>query len=774
MSDNVKTDTEVAESMDVEKNFRVVGRNLPRQEAKRKIKGEAKYVDDIPTEDALYGRTVRSPEPRGKIKDVKFKNGIPWEEFVIVLPEDIPGENIVHLIHNEMPFLAEDEVKYRGEPVALIAHEDEMLVEKALDYVEIELETENMEPMFTIDEALRKDNVQYQGGLKTNEPNVFAAYEIEDGDINQGWQHADVIVEETYRSAAQEHLYIEPNGLISRADPQGQIFVEGSMQCPYYIQEAMIHLFDVDPEAVQILQDETGGAFGGKEDFPSMLAGHAALLSWHADGKPVRMIYDREEDMLASTKRHPSKTEIKAGFTEEGEIVALDIDFVLNGGAYPTLSSTVLSRGILHSFGPYKIDNANLQARAVMTNSTPYAAFRGFGTPQSIFAMETHMNKAASVLGLAPEEIRRRNFLEKGDFMPTGQEIKEEIDLEYLMDEALDKINYDEKQEKIEQFNAQSKTVKKGLSLSTFFHGAGFTGSGEEDLASRAAVRLTENAGVQILGSQVDFGQGIHTGFVQIAAEACNIPTEWVDVHQPDTKEVPDSGPTVASRSTMIVGRLIQKACDKLVERLQERAGLPEEFSADDFKEAARNYLGEFGELKTEVQYKEPEDIKWDEEEYRGEAYSGYAWSCDVAEVEVDLIDYRAEVTDFVSTVECGQVINPELAAAQIEGGAVQGIGYALYEYPIMEEDGAMKNNQFSNYIIPTAADVPDLDVEFIEFPHHNYGPYSAKGIGELPMDGPAPAVASAVARALDNHFIPEIPLLPEVIMEAIEMEVED
>ena len=772
MSKNTQTDLPVADTVDVEKDFRAVGRNLPRQEAERKIKGEAKYVDDIPMEDCLYGRTVRSPEPRGKIKDIKFESGVPWEEFVIVLPEDIPGENIVHLIHNEMPFLAEDEVKYKGEPVALIAHEDEIMVEKALKHVEVKIEKE--EAMFTIEEALRKDNIQYQGGLKTDEPNVFAAYEIDDGDMSIGWKNADVIVEETYETAAQEHLYIETNGLIAQADPEGQIFVEGSMQCPYYIQEAMIHLFDSEPEDVQILQHETGGAFGGKEDFPSLLAGHVALLSWHADGKPVKMIYDREEDMLASTKRHPSQTEIKAGFKEDGKLVALDIDFVLNGGAYPTLSSTVLSRGVLHSFGPYKIEAADIDARAVMTNSIPYAAFRGFGTPQSIFAMETHMNKAASVLGLEPDEIRRRNFLEKGDYMPTGQEIKENIDLEYLMDRALEKANYEEKKEEIQEFNASSTTKKRGINLSTFFHGAGFTGSGEEELASIAAVRLTEDAGVEILGSSVDFGQGIHTGFIQIAAETCSIPADWVEVHQPDTAEVPDSGPTVASRSTMIVGKLIQSACEKLVERLQERAGLEENFGAKDFRDAARRYLAEYGELKTEVQYEEPEDIKWDEEEYRGEAYSGYAWSCDVAEVEVDMIDYRAEVKDMVSVVECGQVINPELAAAQIEGGIGQAIGYALYEYPIMDEDGSMKNNQYSNYIIPTAADVPDINVEFVEFPHHNYGPYSAKGIGELPMDGPAPAIASAVAEALDDNFIPKIPLLPEVIMEAAEMEVEE
>ncbi len=752
------------ESQQVEEKeeLEFVGKSLTRREGVPKVKGEAEYVDDIQPEDCLYGRTIRSPEPRGKIQNIEFKEGIPWDEFVIAYPKDIPGENICAMIKNEIPFLAEDEVKYPGEPIALIAHEDERLVDKAIEHVEVEIETDGYPAFFTIDEARDADFSQY------GEDNVLSAYDITDGDVESGFETADFVVENTYRTQAQEHLYIEPNGVIATYDESGKITIKGSLQCPYYIHGAMVNMFDVDEDSVRVVQTTTGGAFGGKEDYPSLLAGHAALLSMKAGGRTVKMVYNREEDMLATTKRHPSLTTAKAGFTEEGELVALDVDFALNGGAYPTLTSTVLSRGILHSFGPYRCPNADLRAKAYMTNSTPFAAFRGFGAPQSIFAIELLMDEAAHELGLDPAELRRRNFLQKGDSMPTGQVIKEDIDLEALMDRALEKIDYKEKKKEFKRFNRENEYRKKGISLSTFFHGSGFTGKGEEELASRAAVRVTEEHPLEILVANVEYGQGIHTGFTQIASETCKLPPHCVELLEQDTDKVPDSGPTVASRSTMIVGRLVQDACQEIVAELQAKAGLPEDFSGEDFQEAADRYLQNYGELRKEVQHEDPPEARWDEETYTGSAYSGYAWSCDVAEVEVDLVDYRTRVTDFVSTVEAGRLINPEMAEAQIEGGVVQAIGYSLFENVIMEE-GAMKNNQYADYIIPTTADVPEVDVEFLEFPYDNYGPYFAKGIGELPFDGPAPAIAGAVADALDGLFVTKVPLLPETLLDALE-----
>jgi CO/xanthine dehydrogenase Mo-binding subunit len=716
--------------------FKTVGHNIRRKEGIPKVTGHAVYADDIDVPDCLYGKTVRSNVPHGYIKKISFREGIPWNEFTIVLPSDIPGLNGVTFIDTEQPFLVFREIQHIAEPVALIAHPDRHMAEQAAAYVDIEVE--ELPAVFTMEEAMARNE-------------VFKSIAVENGDPSQRWNESDLIVEETYRTGPQEHLYIETNAMIVTAVPGEHVAVKGSMQCPYYVQKALAPMFGLSPDRVRVVQTDTGGGFGGKEEYPNLIAGHAAMLSWKAGGRPVKMIYGRREDMLATTKRHPSKTHIRAGFKKDGTLVALDIDMTLDGGAYPTLSSVVLSRATLHSWGPYKCDATRIRSRVVKTNSVPYGAFRGFGAPQAIYAIEMHMNRAASELGIDPAEIRRRNFLRKGDSMPTGQVIEEDIDLGMLMDRALVLSDYHRKR--------AERTLRKGIGLSVFFHGSGFTGSGEVRLASEISLGLTPQGGVEIFAANVEYGQGTNTVLAQIAAETCGISADLVRIHQPDTAAVPNSGPTVASRTTMVVGKLVERAALEIRNRLEQ----PKDFST-----AAREYLAQHGELKVTVKFEPPSDIRWNDETYRGEAYAGYSWSCDVAEVEIDPVEYMARVTNFVSVVECGRVINPVLAAGQIEGGIAQAIGFALYENVVLDR-GAMKNNQFTNYIIPTAADTPDIQVEFIEFPYSNPGPYSAKGIGEMPIDGPAPAIASAVAEALNGRFINEIPLLPERIMREVE-----
>src|SRR5262249_37220815 len=337
----------------------------------------------------------------------------------------------------------------------------------------------------------------------------------------------------------------------------------------------------------------------------------------------------------------------------------------------------------------------------------------------------------------------------------------EDIDLEMMMDRALQLSDYSTKRMEFGETNKSETTRRKGIGLSVFFHGSGFTGSGEVRLASEVSMGLTWQGGGGRFAAKLEYGQGTNTVLTQIAAEACGIAPELVEIHQPDTAAVANSGPTVASRTTMIVGKLVERAALEIRKRLND----PEVFVI-----AAQQYLSEHGALKITVEYEPLSDIHWDDETYRGEAYAGYAWSCDVAEVEVDLIEYTARVTEINSTVECGRVINPLLAAGQIEGGIAQGVGFALYENVVLER-GAMKNTQFTNYIVPTTADTPGIQVEFVNFPYSNPGPYHAKGIGELPIDGPAPAIASAVAHALGGRFINELPLLPERIMQEVEPE---
>ncbi len=310
---------------------------------------------------------------------------------------------------------------------------------------------------------------------------------------------ADVIVEGEYETGAQEQLYIEPNGMLAVADPKHGVTVWGSMQCPYYIHHALAGLFGLPEDRIRVVQMETGGGFGGKEEFPSVIAGHAALLAWKS-GRPVKMIYGRAEDMASSTKRHPARTRHRTAVTSDGRLLAMDIDFTIDGGAYCTLSPVVLSRGTIHAAGPYSCPNVLVRGRAVATNVPPHVAFRGFGAPHSLFALERHMDKVAAAAGMTPEAFRRRNFIKHGDTLAVGQTISEPVDMSALLDRALALSGYHAKRERFARENA-SAAVKKGIGLASFMHGAGFTGSGEVHLQSVVTIEGTPEGTVRVLSS---------------------------------------------------------------------------------------------------------------------------------------------------------------------------------------------------------------------------------------------------------------------------------
>jgi CO/xanthine dehydrogenase Mo-binding subunit len=584
------------------------------------------------------------------------------------------------------------------------------------------------------------------------------------GDAKAALARAPVVVRGTYETGAQEQLYIEPQGALAVASPADGVTVWGSLQCPYYVHKALMPLFALPPERVRVIQTVTGGGFGGKEEYPNLIAGHAALLAWKS-GHPVKIVYDRLEDMWATTKRHPSRTTIAAGFEKDGRLVALDIAVELDGGAYVTLSPVVLSRGTLHAGGAYRCDDIAIDSRAVFTNAPPYGAFRGFGAPQTIFAIEMHMERAARELGLDPVALRRRNFLHAGDTLPTGQRLKDEPGLDGLVDDALAASDWHAK--RAERANARPGAARRGIGLATFFHGSGFTGSGEVKLASRAALELTAGGQVRVLAASTDIGQGTNTVFAQIVAERLGLALTDIEIAVPDTRDVPDSGPTVASRTVMVVGGLLEGAATDLVQALRDAGVLAAGATAREaVLEALRAHGGATGGARFERQYAPPPDVRWDDATYTGDAYATYAWSAQVAEVEVDPLTAQASVVEFVAAQEVGRVLHPTLAAGQIEGGVAQGIGWALTEAVVLK-DGAMANHQLTNYIVPTAMDAPPIRVLFKEHAYA-HGPGGAKGIGELPMDGPAPAIGAALADAL-GVVLPVIPYLPERLLDAVE-----
>jgi CO/xanthine dehydrogenase Mo-binding subunit len=737
------------------KNAPIVGTSVPRLEGRGKVTGHARYVDDMVLPGMLYGATVRSRIPRGKIKKISFGPGINWNEFVIVSAKDIPGKNCIALIEDDQPCLADGIVNHPEEPLLLLAHADRHLLPKAVEAVSVEYDP--LPAIFSIEESESLRQIIW------GTDNIFKSYLIEKGDIDSVWQNADHIVEAEYTTGAQEQLYIENNGMIAAFDPQQGLTVWGSLQCPYYVHKALLKLFDLPADRVRVVQMETGGAFGGKEEYPSIIAAHAALLA-RKSGKPVKIIYDRMEDMAATTKRHPSRTRLRAAVTKDGKILGGEIDFTIDGGAYKTLSPVVLSRGAIHAGGPYYWPSIRIRAKTVATNAPPHGAFRGFGAPQSLFALERHMDRIAQVVDLSPVEIRRRNFLKPGQTTTTGQTVNEPIDLGKLLDRALELSGYHAKKETFRREDQQSAR-KKGIGIASFLHGAGFTGSGERFLGSIVGVEAIVDGTLRILVSSTEFGQGTNTVLCQIVAEALGLRYEDVSIAQPDTHEVPNSGPTVASRTVMVVGKLVQSAAVGIRKTLVASGMLSDSYSPEEFRAACRSYVAKHGKIRSLAQYEQPEGIFWDDEKYRGEAYAAFAWAVYVAEVTVDLATFSVAVDDFVALQEIGKVLHPVLAKGQIIGGVAQGIGFALYEKVIWDQ-GRMQNGQMTNYIMPTSADLPPIRVYFEEL-GNVHGAYGAKGIGELPMDGPAPAIINAVEDALHVSFN-SIPLLPEDIFVAL------
>jgi CO/xanthine dehydrogenase Mo-binding subunit len=747
----MERDAEMPES---DKHF--IGKDVPRKEGRAKVTGEARYVDDLQFPGMLHGVTVRSPSARGLIREIQYGNGIPWGEFTVVTAKDIPGENCVALIAHDQPYLADARVNHPEEPVVLLAHPDKYLLEEARRAVTVVIEPQPA--IFNLDDSLAKKAIIW------GEDNVFKSYTVEKGNVDDVWSRADFIVEGEYRTAAQEQLYIETNGMIAVANPAEGVTVWGSMQCPYYVHKALMALFGLSAEKIRVIQTETGGGFGGKEEYPSIIAGHAALLAWKS-GKRVKIIYDRAEDMAATTKRHPSRTRHRTAVSKDGKLQAMEIDFVIDGGAYTTLSPVVLSRGTIHAAGPYSCPNVRIHSSAVATNAPPHGAFRGFGAPQSIFALERHMDRVARAVGLAPDEFRRRNFIQPEQTLATGQVLREKVEMDALMERAFELSGYREKIARFSKENA-GRQRKKGIGFATFMHGAGFTGSGESYLASVVQMEATAEGRVRVLAASTEIGQGTNTVFSQIAAETLSLDLDGIEIVRPDTGSVPNSGPTVASRTCMVVGKLVETAALGLKHTLTAAGLLGERYTQDEFARACKRYIETHGPLKSSSQYQAPPGIQWDDVHYRGDAYGTYAWAAYVAEITVDMVTCEIAVDDFVAVQEVGKVIHPVLAAGQIEGGVAQAIGYALYENVVWQE-GRMINGQMTNYIMPTAVDVPPIRVFFEERPYP-YGPAGAKGIGELPMDGPAPAIVNAIEHAT-GVSIHQIPVTPEVLMQALE-----
>ena len=694
-----------------------VGRSVPRREGADKVTGRARYTDDIAVPGAWYGKTIRSTVPRGRIRSITFDPLFDSERVVVVTADDIPGDNVVHLIRDDQPILATrgGEVRHREEPILLLAAPDRGTLEEAASHIKIEYEI--LEPVYALEKAIE----------------VFSTVEITKGDIATAQRSADFVVQHEFRVGLQEQLYIEPQGTIAIPESGGRIKVIGSLQCPYYVHRALKRALKLTDQQAVVIQAETGGGFGGKEEYPSLVALHAALLARKA-GRPVRLIYDRHEDLAATTKRHPGVITHRTAVKKDGTLLSQDIEIVLDGGAYCTLTPVVLSRAAIHAAGAYACPNVRIRARAVATNTPPNGAFRGFGAPQSLFAAELMVEHVAERLGMSSVDLRRKWMLRLGDTTATGQKLTESVGNEMVLDAALKAAGAVRP--------SGRPAVKRGRGLSLVFHGSGFTGSGEKKLQGTIAMEALTDGTFRILTASTEIGQGTKTIFCQLAADALGVGLDNVVLAPQDTSLVPDSGPTVASRTAMIVGRLVQEAAEEIRERLKR----------------------ERPPFKVEKSYVQPDSIHWDEATYRGDAYPVYAWACTIADVDVDMTTGEVRVTDLVTAVDCGKALHPVMAEGQIEGGCLQAVGWATIE-EIKMKDGGYQNDRLATYLIPTALDAPRIRTILVENPYSR-GPFGAKGIGELPMDGPAPAIIAAIHHAT-GVWLDEVPATPEKVLAA-------
>lgn len=739
-----------------------ISREVERVDAREKARGELPYLADYTFPDKLYGRVVRARVARGRIL-ARNTPTLP-EGYSCFDAEDIPrgGNNCVRMIQDDWPIFAEQEVRYYGEPLALLVGPDRGVLSTLVERFEEAVEYEVLEPVITIEDALAP------GAAVVHDPgNVFADLQLTRGDPDAAFRSAARVIEEEYHTGYQEHVYIEPQALVGTVEA-GRTTIYISTQCPFYVRKAVSHALGVSADEVAIVQTATGGGFGGKEHYPDVLACTVAIALTRVDA-PIELILDRVEDLSYTSKRHASKTRYRVGIDSSNRITAIDVDLAIEGGAYESSSRVVLQRAMFSSNGVYEFPNIRVRGRAVATNNVPSDAFRGFGAPQALFAIELLMTKIARSLGVDELELKQNHMLRQGSPTMTNGSIHEVVKLPEMLDHVLKASDYHRKRALYDsaargthhavESPSRADTLppagssspaatsrsspRRGIAVSLFKHGSAFTGDGEAAII-KAKVRIRKRADnrPEILVSNVEIGQGVLTTFRKIVARVLEIPYTDVVYGNHNTAEVPDSGPTCASRSIAVVGYLLQEAAKKLKGRLQEP-----------------------GEFEVEEVYRQPEHHRWDREKLQGDAYPAYSWGVNCVEVEVDMLTCEVRVTGIWTAFEVGRAIDEGIVRGQIVGGVIQGLGWAGLE-KLENPQGRFLQHTMADYCIPTSMDSPPVDYVLFDNPYQ-YGPFGAKGAGEVVFDGIAPAFGAAIQQAIDRE-ITRLPMTPEYLAELV------
>jgi CO/xanthine dehydrogenase Mo-binding subunit len=734
------------------KRSTLIGAAIARPDAVDKVRGEARYVDDLAFPGMLHAAVVRSPHPHARLVGIDSDEACSLPRVVAVLTAaDVPGENVVHVVVDDQPVLAEGVVRYVGEPVALVVAETRAGARAAAAAVRVEYEV----LPFVVDPllALEPGAPQVAVPSAAEGGNLFNRMVLQKGEVDAAFAGAAAVVEGVYETGYQEHAYLETQGAVAVPEELGAMAVYASMQCPFYVQGAVAKVLGLPLAKVRVVQATTGGAFGGKEDVPSLIGSLAAIGAW-ATRRPVKLVLTREEDIVSTSKRHPSRVAYRTAAGTDGTIAAIDVDVVLNAGAYQTLSSAVLWRSLVTAAGPYRVPNARVVARSVATNTVPNGAFRGFGSPQVIFPHESQMDLLAERLDIDRVEIRRRNVLHAGDRTSTDHLVAESVGVAETLERAAKLANWTQRVERIERENRLSGETRRGLGVACVLYGVGLGGKAPFLDKAGAAMKLEPDGSVAVAVGTVEMGQGLATAVLQVAAEGLGAPLERIHFATVDTSRVPDGGPTVASRGTMMAALAVLDAAKKLRARIQRVAkahNVPKREIGDRLPEIARHFWMENLDPAVEG-WASTEPVSWDPKTGLGNAYPVYAYATHVAEVEVDVRTGETRVVDYFAVHDSGRILNRALAAGQVEGGVAQGIGFALME-GIDVKDGHLAVSGFTTYRVPTIRDVPLRPaVDFVEdlFPA---GPFGMKGIGEVPLMAAHAAVARAVAHATGRRL---------------------
>ena len=765
------------ESSGLESNVRpmnVVGQRVAHHDFVDKVKGSMLYAADWQLPGMLHGRIVRSSMACARIISMKVDEAREIPGVVAVLTaEDVPSNELIERASGglgelliAMPILAQDRVRYIGEPVAVIAAETQQIADEAADLVEVEYE--DMPGVFDVVAALNPD-----APLVHDEGNVLVEWKIIRGDAEAVLAGADVVIEGEYQSQHVEHAYLEPEAGVGWIE-NDVVTLRASTQVIEHATK-IAEILSLPENKVRVIGAYMGGGFGGKEDMT--IEPYLALLVWKCR-RPVRMIWDRQESMIASTKRHPFTMRYRTGVKTDGTIVAQEVDIIGDAGAYPYLSARIMFAGAALSCGPYKTPNVSVRSRAVFTNTVPTSAFRGFGAMQMTLAYESQMDRVAEVLGLDRVEVRRLNFLKKGDTIPTGEVLETAVAVSETLDRALARLG------KPSAPSGPTKRVGRGFGCNMQPYGRTIW---FRDRAS-AWLSLQTDGTLLIRSGVTDLGAGQAASLCAIAAEVLGVSLEDISVYIGDTALTPPAGGTYATRQLYMSGNAVLKAANELRSKLAPVAADAlgcgvEELVFEGGRVATSGPVANGSEsgvtLRELVRLCDAHGVSpavltlwrseagtFDTGTGQGASFPDYTYGTHAAEVEVDVETGEVEVLKYVACHDVGRAINPMRVEGQIQGGAMQGLGYALMEEVVIQE-GNNVSSLFSSYLIPTSDDMPDVEVEIIES-GEGKGPMNARGIGEPPIGNPAATIANAITDAIGCRPT-RLPMTPERVLDLLD-----